>query len=77
VKALDKCLICGAICPEKTSQAARGWDWYHGYLPKTVHFCPRHKGNELRDKLLKIGEKRPEQWTREERNYVEALGSAK
>jgi hypothetical protein len=72
-----KCLVCGLQCPEKTSPASKGWDWFTGYLPRTAHFCPKHKGNELRNRLFGIGEVPPEKWTKEERNFVEALENQK
>jgi hypothetical protein len=74
---LGRCLVCGKVCPEKTRPESQGWDWFTGYLPKTVHFCPQHKTNELRDRLLKIGEHKPDTWTRQERNFVEALENHK
>ncbi|MBK3786989.1 hypothetical protein G3A43_43240 [Paraburkholderia aspalathi] len=34
------CCMCGALCPDKFTGDARGWDWFTGYLDETVHFCP-------------------------------------
>lgn len=64
------CLICGKACPEKTSIHSIGWDWFGGYLGVTVHFCPEHKIGGLRDRLLRIGEKKPAHWTKEECDFV-------
>ena len=67
------CLICAKPCPEKTSITCKGWGWFGGYLGVTVHFCPEHPTGELRDRLLAVGRKRPEEWTPEERIFVKAL----
>lgn len=64
------CLICSKRCPDKTSSASSGWDWFGGYLGLTVHFCPEHKIGELRGRLLAIGEKTPDIWTTDEREFV-------
>jgi hypothetical protein len=64
------CLICSKPCPDKRSIDSIGWDWFGGYLRVTVHFCPHHKTGELRDRLLKIGGKRPDTWTRDEAAFV-------
>lgn len=69
----EKCLVCRKRCPEKTMPASRGWDWFHGYLPAPAHFCPEHKIGELRDRLLRIGEKKPETWTSDEQKFVAAF----
>ncbi|WP_145956522.1 hypothetical protein [Burkholderia pseudomallei] len=69
----EKCLVCRKRCPEKTMPASKGWDWFHGYLPAPAHFCPEHKVGELRDRLLRIGEKKPETWTSEEQRFVAAF----
>lgn len=76
-KSLGRCLVCGSVCPEKTRHEAMGWVWFTGYLPKTVHFCPTHKNNELRERLSTISGKPPESWDRSERNFVEALENGK
>lgn len=65
------CLICAKACPEKTSMDSAGWDWFGGYLGVAVHFCPDHKGGELRDRLFSIGEKQPITWSADERAFVE------
>lgn len=67
------CLICAKPCPEKTSPASLGWDWFGGWLGVAVHFCPEHKTGELRDRLLAIREKRPGTWTADERAFVDSL----
>jgi hypothetical protein len=49
----DKCMECDAVLESKY-WGTQGWDWFHGYLPETVHFCPQHATsllhNELREK---------------------------
>lgn len=72
-----RCLVCRIECPEKTSRDATGWDWFTGYLPRTAHFCPKHAKNELRTRLFEIHEMKPETWSRQERQFVEALENFK
>lgn len=45
------CVVCGALGPHKFSRQASNWDWFSGYLPETVHFCPEHKGNDECERL--------------------------
>lgn len=29
-----------------------GWDWFTGWLPKTVHYCAKHKNSAERDVMF-------------------------
>ncbi len=64
------CLICSTVCPEKTSIDCSGWDWFCGHLRVVVHFCPKHKTGDLRDRLLAISQKDSGAWTSEECKFV-------
>ena len=46
-----KCYVCGKEGPSKFTEEANAWDWFQGYLPQTVHFCPEHKNSEQREDL--------------------------
>lgn len=55
-----KCYVCGKVGPDKFSKAAQSWDWFHGYLDETVHFCPAHQDSEERRKLWILSRVKPE-----------------
>jgi hypothetical protein len=54
-----KCVVCGNEGPDKISLGAQDWDWFTGYLPETVHFCPSHKASPERQKLWQESQERP------------------
>jgi len=53
------CYVCGVVGPSKFSRAAGNWDWFHGYLPETVHFCPAHRNSPEHEKLLEQSKVNP------------------
>jgi hypothetical protein len=49
------CEVCGIPGGEnKLSEDAQAWDWFTGYLDRTVHFCPIHKGSAKREELFRL-----------------------
>ena len=50
------CCMCGALCLDKFTGAAWGWDWLTSYLDETVHFCPHCRGQHagLHERLRQI-----------------------
>lgn len=54
-----RCEACGRLGPDKLSREAQGWDWFTGFLLRTVHFCPEHTDSDLRKELWKISQDRP------------------
>lgn len=51
-----KCHVCGKIGPDKYCREAQAWDWFHGYLKETVHFCPDHRKSPERDRLFLLSQ---------------------
>lgn len=48
------CEVCGMHGPNKFTVAALTWDWFHGYLDKTFHFCPAHRHSAEHDELFRL-----------------------
>lgn len=48
-----KCHICSRRLSSKFVKDAQDWDWFTGYLPETVHFCPVHKDSQEAKRLYK------------------------
>jgi len=56
----EKCELCDAVLVNKFCREGMDWDWFHGYLPCTVHFCPRHKHSSQREELFQRSQVKPE-----------------
>jgi hypothetical protein len=54
-----KCEVCDAVLPAKSWPVAREWDWFCGYLPRTVHFCPQHVDSDKRNELFRLSQIAP------------------
>lgn len=67
------CEMCDRQVPNLFLRARADWDWFHGYLPRTVYFCPQHKTNELRNRLWKISRRNPDSLSGEDQNIVGEL----
>jgi len=52
------CEVCQINGPDKMSFEARLWDWFTGYLPYTVHFCPVHKHSPERTAMWGLSQQR-------------------
>ncbi|MBN3851951.1 hypothetical protein G3N59_01035 [Paraburkholderia sp. Ac-20340] len=48
-----KCACCGSAMPNILA-APTEWEWFTGYLPERVVFCPAHIGTRLRNILRKM-----------------------
>ena len=55
-----QCQMCDAVLHDKFSKEALGWDWFHGYLPETVHFCPTHRHSQEHNYLLEQSQRKPD-----------------
>ena len=55
-----KCEICEEILYDKYTPKASEWDWFTGYLEKTVYFCHEHKTSTLKHKLFSLSKQCPE-----------------
>jgi hypothetical protein len=57
---MRKCHMCDAVLSGSlyTGQA-EFWDWFTGYLPETVYFCPRHKNSHERHDLFDVSRCKP------------------
>lgn len=55
-----KCELCDAVLESKYSRESADWNWFHGYLPETVHFCPAHKRSSEYFALIELSRKKPE-----------------
>ena len=47
-----KCELCDAILYSKYSDQAQGWDWFTGYLDRTMHYCPTHSRSSERNDMF-------------------------
>lgn len=54
------CEICGEMGPSKQTREAETWDWFTGWLPATVHFCPAHKDSSERHELFRKSQVKPD-----------------
>jgi hypothetical protein len=54
-----KCEICPQIMDEKSCRDASAWDWFTGYLDRTVHFCEAHRRGKVRRFLFDLSRKVP------------------
>lgn len=67
-----KCEFCDAVLVDKSSEIAlRDWDWFRGYLPRTVHFCPKHKDYQERTELFTKSQIRPPASENKARKFAE------
>jgi hypothetical protein len=35
------CHLCSAVVATLAMAEKNGWDWFTGWMPKTLYFCPR------------------------------------
>lgn len=59
-----KCINCGAQGHFSTisAAAAAGWDWFRGYAPRELEFCPRCRNSPKRHELYKRSRNPVEIW---------------
>jgi hypothetical protein len=56
---MNTCEICGKVLDNKFCREALDWDWFTGYLPRTVHFCPEHKASSVAKELFNKSQVKP------------------
>ena len=49
-------------CPRVLIERDWTWDWFTGYLDRTVYFCPDHKGGPESKRLRQQSLIRPDDW---------------
>ncbi len=53
------CDVCGKKHPKKLDAGRDGWDWFHGYLDRTHHFCPKCIQGRTYYKMKVLSEQKP------------------
>lgn len=59
---MHKCEMCERQLPKKTGPDSVNWDWFTGWLSRTVHFCPMHKNTPERHGLFRLSRKKPDNY---------------
>lgn len=63
---MNSCIVCGLAAPDDIkAREKQGWDWFTGYLDRTVHFCPKDRRGPTFSHFMELSQKKPpagEQW---------------